>query len=224
MHRAALLPLAALVQLAPGAGVARAQEEAPLGTVELGPISEDAGGPSGLDVPDAADAARIALGFHLGFGGKFEVGNLEGDADPTVGAHLRLEIPVHDFFAIGPLFLFGAARPDGSEDDRDFYLDFDLLLRGRVPIGFGGGHADLGIGLPVGFTLALDGNGDADPAFGWNIGVLIGAQIFFGGSFGLLAEIGFLHHWARLDDAFLGEVGVVLNQGVLNLGLVFLLR
>jgi hypothetical protein len=173
----------------------------------------------GLAIPESARTVRLAGGFHLGFGGRIEDDDIEVDGEATLGTHLRLEIPLHNFFVLGPLVTFGAGRVPDSEANRDFYIDIDLLLRGRAAIQFGSGHhIDLGVALTVGAVIAIVKENFIDAretVFGWNIGVLAGAQLLFANSMGLLLEFGFVHHRLPSDDR-------TISQAVMNFGMVIL--
>jgi hypothetical protein len=168
-----------------------------------------------------------AIGFHLGFGGTVDAGNAETDLVSTLGFNIRADVPVVRYFVIGPILQFESWSPDAPGDpSRNFAIDIDLFLRGRVPIEL---ESPLGVefwgGIPIGLTLsilrdegydALDGLG-----FGWNVGFLVGGAVHFTRKFGLFAEVGWLQH--RMNHDYVetgGDVDFRYAQGVFNIGFV----
>src|SRR5262249_30571267 len=79
--------------------------------------------------------AHSMLALHLGLSGT-EVEN--GDSQPldtTLGFSLRRDVPIERYLLLGPLLQFGAWRRDASPTpNRNYYVDVDLFIRGRVPL------------------------------------------------------------------------------------------
>jgi hypothetical protein len=175
-----------------------------------------------------AERTHSLLAFHLGFGGNAEQNSVETGLDSTLGANLRVDIPVARYLLLGPLFQLGAWRPDvpGPTPSRSFYFDIDLFVRGRIPIEADPVAFQVWAGVPLGLSLSflgeetgqnLDGFG-----VGWNIGLLFGGAVHFSKKFGMFAEIGWMQHKMSHDvDAGSGDVDFRLSQGVFNIGFVF---
>ena len=89
--------------------------------------------PPPLEPKGFAERSDSAIGFHLGFGGSVRRAGIDADLDPTLGFNLRSDFPVLRYLVLGPLIQFGAWRPSAASD-RDYYLDVDLFVRGRLPI------------------------------------------------------------------------------------------
>jgi len=176
---------------------------------------------------------RIAVNLALGFAGELEtdtdLGDADTDLDPSIGFDLRGELPVLDFLVIGAWFQFLSVEPDANAWDREETFSFDAFVRVRwvfeviADTLFIEPYAM----LPVGFSLAvlpeLDG-GDGDDIYpGWNISVLLGAQLLHSSGVGGYLEIGWRHVEVYGDDVsgILGDVSHALNEMALNLGFVY---
>jgi hypothetical protein len=174
----------------------------------------------------ALDRSHDLIGLHLGLGGSEELNGSSEDMATTYGVNLRADYPVARYLLIGPLFQFGAWRPDVEHSTYDYYTDIDLYLRGRVPIDQGSLGLQVWAGIPVGLTLSFLGGDHAalfnDAGFGWNIGVLVGAAIHFTREFGLFTELGWMQHKMSHGSAVNGgeDGGFRLSQTNLNLGFV----
>lgn len=148
---------------------------------------------SGRDAP----GARLTLLFETGFGGEAhfdEPGRRDGfDLDPTVGLGVRLAFPVGRYLLIG-----GHADLLGVEvdilNDRDLVMNFDAYIAFRHLTRLANKPVEFFLGMPLGLSVLFldDGFDDNDAWPGLNIGVLGGAQMFFG-QFGVLAEAGVRH-------------------------------
>jgi hypothetical protein len=174
-----------------------------------------------------AERSYSAIGFHLGFGGSVERGGATRDMDATLGFNLRGDVPVYKYLLIGPLIEFGAWRPSvsGSSPSRNYYLDVDFFLRGRIPIDLDSIGLQVWAGIPIGLTLDFLGNdeGRALEGFGigWNFGVLVGGAIHFNSKFGMFTEIGWLQHKMSHDaSSGSGSADFRLSQGVWNIGFI----
>jgi hypothetical protein len=163
---------------------------------------------------------RAIAGLHLGGAGALrvedEAGPASADLRPTPGFHVRLDIPIGDYFAVAPMVMVGGWHAEGltGNFERSFYLDVDLFPRVRVPFAVGGGHMELYAGALAGYTaFLLDDPLVEDHAHGWNVGALAGAQLFFGDGFGVVTEMG----WLRHESEFSGDP-VTLNQFLFQAG------
>jgi hypothetical protein len=153
---------------------------------------------------------------------------VETGLDPTIGFNLRVDIPVADYLLLGPLFQFGAWRPDvsGPTPSRSYYFDIDLFVRGRIPIEADPVAFQLWAGIPIGLTLSFLGEETGRNlegfGLGWNIGILFGGAVHFTKKFGMFAEIGWLQHKMSHElDVGSGDVDFRLSQGNFNIGFVF---
>lgn len=175
-----------------------------------------------------AERSHFALAFHLGFAGGTEVNGAESDLGTTLGFNFRTDVPVVRYLLIGPLFQFGAWRPDlpGPAPTRNYYLDVDLFVRGRIPIEVDPINLQFWGGLPIGLTLHFLGEDQAQAlesfGIGWNVGVLFGGAVHFTKRFGMFAELGWLQHRASHDRKVgRGSSDFWLGQPNFNVGFVF---
>lgn len=180
--------------------------------------------PSEASAQDA-NALRLSGFFALGAGGTGKadsVIDVESDLDATVGFGVRLDVPVIDYLTVGAQFGFNFMKIDGV-DDRDPILDIpDLIVRGRYPIELGGGLLEPYVGFLIGGTIHILGEDDnKDTAYGWNVGVLFGAQYFFTDHFGALVEVGW-HRHAATHDAGGPDIGFSMNQAAMNFGVSYI--
>jgi hypothetical protein len=164
------------------------------------------------------------LGFHMGLsGGDYEQDSTTYPLDTTFGFNMRGDVPVERYFVVGPLIQFGAWRPDLSPPpNRDYYVDADLYLRGRLPFTTDTTNFQIWAGMPVGLTvdvLGQDLNGVSNVGIGWNIGFLVGGAVHFSPNFGLFSEVGWMQH--KVTHSAEPNVYLRLAQWVLNVGFVF---
>ncbi len=173
-----------------------------------------------------ANDLHLSAFFGLGFGGSWDVdaGGLgtDGDLDATVGFGLRFEVPLLDYLTVGGQLGFNFPKIDGA-DSREAWLDIpDLIVRGRYPVQLGPGVLEPYVGFLIGGTISILGEDDnKDTAYGWNVGVLFGAQYLFTERFGALFEIGWNRHAASHDQSTpLGDVEIdySANQALMNFG------
>jgi hypothetical protein len=169
------------------------------------------------------------LGFHYGFSGNAEFDPNSGAlaSSPlasTVGFNLRGDTPIERFLVLGPLFQFGAWRPDVSPaPSRSYYIDVDLYIRGRLPITSNSTNFQLWVGVPIGFTFDILGPDMANVSgvgLGWNFGVLGGGAVHFTPKLGLFGEVGWMQHKVT-HDGDPDPLYIRLAQWNLNLGFVF---
>ncbi|MET0592184.1 MAG: hypothetical protein ABW133_05765 [Polyangiaceae bacterium] len=175
-----------------------------------------------------ADRSFVMLGFHYGFPGTIETsrGALGGENPlaSTLGFNLRGDVPIEKYLVLGPLFQFGAWRPDvNPEPSRSYYVDLDLYIRARIPITTSSTNFQIWGGVPIGITFDMLGDnvapGASSAALGWNFGVMGGAAVHFTPKIGLYTEIGWTQHKFTHDAE--PSVAVRLSQWVLNVGFVF---
>ena len=165
------------------------------------------------------------LGFHLGFAGTVERDDVESDLVSTLGFNLRGDVPVERYLLLGAFFQFGAWRADiEPEPDRNYYIDIDFFLRGRIPIVTDSANFQIWGGVPIGLTLDIlgeDAPGISGLGLGWNVGALFGGAIHFSPKFGLFAELGWMQHRMSHDAETGSDLDFRLGQWNTNLGFVF---
>jgi hypothetical protein len=179
-----------------------------------------------------ANALHLSGFFGLGVGGAWNPGSTSdmadeilgdfNDLDATVGFGVRLDVPVLEYLAVGGQIAFNFPKRHGL-DDRQKWFDLpDLIVRGRYPVQLGRGVLEPYVGFLVGGTISITGENDArDTAYGWNVGVLLGAQYLFTERFGALFEIGWQRHAATHTVSFAGvdfDASYSANQAVMNFG------
>jgi hypothetical protein len=171
---------------------------------------------------------RLAAGLHVGLGGALKENDLTGvstDLAPTVGFHLRLDIPVADFLAIGPMAIFSAYITEAEDDlgaARSLLVDIAVFPRFRFAFGLGFGHLEVYAGPFGGLTTGVRDELEFDAGIGFNVGALGGAQLFFG-RFGVLVEGGFIHHDVSHNSDFGADLDFRTDQAVINLGIALML-
>ena len=175
------------------------------------------------DARDARDWGRIALDLGLGFVGE----QVEDGPDPnlamTLAASARLEKPVSRAFTLGGMVTAGFWRTEAMENadiQRNARLDVDLILKPRYAWRVGHGHMEIGLPIPVGFTLQGDNEdaGLSSRGIGYNVGASLSWQWFPGHRAGFLLEFGWKRHETHHDP---GEI--VTQELMLNMGVAFLL-
>jgi hypothetical protein len=184
---------------------------------------------------EQADMNATRFGFHfgLGVGGEAHtsypgVADPAGsDLDPSIALGLRLDAPKWKYLALGSLVQIDFPKGD-DVGDRAARFDFDLLVRPRVVLHTSAGPLELYGLVPIGFTVALprDAIPLFDTGFGWNLGVLAGAQFFFHPRVGILFELGWMRHDSRHDNdvPFVdGKAQIVTNQAIMNFGVSVIL-
>ncbi|MEM9066969.1 MAG: hypothetical protein AAGE52_00645 [Myxococcota bacterium] len=181
--------------------------------------------PEAIDSFDAAIMANhFGIGFHLGAGGRIQVAGLKDDLIATLGIHARLDIPIHRYVALAPMITAAAWQSDSANSagaKRNFYVDLNLMPRGRYPIDLPRGHLDVYAGIPVGGSIYLphpDNSGKVRG--GWNIGWVLGGRYHFASGFGVLVELGWLRHAQRTSSGG-RTINTVLRQTLINVGVLF---
>jgi hypothetical protein len=186
----------------------------------LGPIREP---PLPPPVKPFDERSFFMLGFHYGFAGDVELDPNSAALASTLGFNLRGDVPIERFLVLGPLFQFGAWRPDVSPaPSRSYYIDADLYIRARLPITTQSTNFQFWLGVPIGLTfdiLGTDAAGVSAAGLGWNVGIMGGGAVHFTPKLGLFAEIGWIQHKVTHDAE--PNFYVRLAQWNLNLGFVF---
>lgn len=177
-------------------------------------------GNQGPPITEPPSSNRLVGYFLASFGGEFKLkGNgFRGDvdADPGVGFGFRYEKLISDSFSISPMVEWTAFDTEGPSD-RSHFFDFDVFLKIRKEVETGEATIEFYGGIPVGLTIAVPDDAD-DAFFGFNMGALFGAALFFKGKYGIFLESGWRMH-AVWNDGTRG----LLNQGVIHFGGVFAL-
>lgn len=179
---------------------------------------------AGAQDRDSRDYARLGANVGLGFLGRQDFGGAESDLGMTLSLEARFENPVARYFSIGGLLgadFWGPGDIIGNTGNRNRRIDMDVIFKPRVAWRTGRGHLELGLPIPVGFTLDLDNAaaGRDDLYYGWNVGVLVSLQYIPKRSFGFLTEFGWKRHQTYRD----GQPDLVTGELMLNMGFVFLL-
>jgi len=174
-------------------------------------------------VKEFDERSHTLLGFHLGFPGSLDTDGRARDLDTTLGFNLRADQPVAKYVLLGPMVQLGSWRPDVSpEASHNYFIDLDFVLRFRAPITTSNLNYQLWVGMPVGLTVDIlgDGGPDAHVGLGWNIGVLFGGAVHLTPKFGLFAEGGWLQHRFSHSGGEVQDRDIALQQWVLNLGII----
>ncbi|MFK7987203.1 MAG: hypothetical protein AB8I08_14360 [Sandaracinaceae bacterium] len=186
-----------------------------------------------LAAPAAAqdpDDLRLGGHFALGVLGEADasIGGLSGSAelDPTLGFGARVDLPVHDYVAIGgqlELLFFDQGRAD-----REAVFDFNAYVRLRYAIELSRDSMWIEpyVQLPFGLALAAFQEGD-DVWPGFNTGALAGAWFIFDFPLSFYAEVGWRHHQVFSEQRVLGadvDLKVVTNQLAMNAGVSLILE
>ena len=190
--------------------------------------------PSSLAMAQSvADSSRVMLYLAVGGGGETELETdpasiLEGtvDNEATVGVGARFEAPLMDYLSLGAMVDLLSYEIDGA--DRRPSGHFDLWAKARYVVDMDGDLAlEAYLGVPVGFSVVAYESSDLLKRekrwLGWNIGALLGAQLFFTERFGAMLEAG----WRRFQvynetDGGDTEASFTSNQFAFNMGGVFL--
>jgi hypothetical protein len=163
----------------------------------------------------------------MGFGGGLKADGARQDLVSTLGVNVRTDFPVAKYLLLGPLFQFGAWRPDvPNPPDRNYYFDLDFYLRARIPLQADATAFQLWLGVPVGLTLDFLGQRYAPEldglAVGYNYGFLLGGAVHFSKQFGMFAELGWMTHRVGHDrQNSAGSVDIEISQTVANFGFMF---
>ncbi len=179
---------------------------------------------------DPTDDIRGAFYFLLGMGGEADTevdpdiipGN-EVDLDPTVGFGVRVERPMLPFLTLGALPEFGAIKAGGADPAADSALDLAPLAPGRSSTTLDRTMSlEIYGAIPFGYSyLRLEDNDILESPHGFNLGVLVGAQLFIG-RIGVMTEFGWRRH-QLYDEEGDFDIEMTWNQAALNFGAVMLL-
>lgn len=181
------------------------------------------------------DSPRAMLYLAVGGGGEADFssdpsspldGSLNNEA--TVGVGARVEFPIMDYVSLGGQVELLSYEIDGAGFDREISGHFDLWAKGRYVFEL---SSDLDLeayaGIPIGFSVVSIQNSPGlehqDNYLGWNMGLLMGGQLFFSERFGAMLEMGWRHINAHNQIAGGGaDLKTKVNQFALNLGAVVL--
>jgi hypothetical protein len=195
------------------------------------------------------DGPYFAIELMLGAGGTLSTGSVSA-AGVTVNASgsddLRLTFgggaeymhPLHRYFALGGRFGIASWQSRGEHNagaSRNLMLDLSLVPQGRLPIT---STIELYLGVPIGLTVdflnsvsaSVTGLASvkADPGFGLNLGLLLGARFALSKNVGLFTELGYgLHKFSHtlsvqaLGVSASGNMSLTLEQIALNFGVFF---
>ncbi|MCB9603255.1 MAG: outer membrane beta-barrel protein [Sandaracinus sp.] len=183
-------------------------------------------------LPSLASAQSLSAYFALGAGGELHVdtddgpfgidGDFEADLDPSLGAGVRLDVPVASIVSVGGLFEMGGYKVDDTDRDADLYFDFDLYAKigPRFDVS---GDLDLEVYglLPFGFSIFRPDDDDSDNMFGINLGFGGGAALYMG-RFAFFAEIG-MRHRRVYDEVNDIDVRLSTTQAQFNFGATIVL-
>ena len=160
--------------------------------------------------------------FRLGFAGKItlDAGAFDGkfDADTSLGADFRVDIPIAKRISLGPSISVYAARPRNSGIDRQPIVDIDPFLKIRKVTGRRKKVELYGV-FQGGFSMVFlrsDLTNQDRFGPGWNIGIAPGVRVLLGRSFGIVTELG----WMRTQGNF-DNYNLILNQGIWQIGFAF---
>lgn len=181
---------------------------------------------------------RLILKGMFGFTGDIDVGNgidFEGPGLRTsLGVAAEGEAPIASFFSFGGMvgaLWYDPQNVNGANIGRSTLVDINVVPKLRLPWDTGETHGQVYIGVPGGLTLSfLDTDlanfvgEDVRTGFGWNIGGVIGAQIFLNPAFGIVGEVGYHYHWFRhtFDETLTGNdrANFSFSQFMVNAGIV----
>lgn len=178
--------------------------------------------PSATAFAEASDS-HVDLLFRLAFGGiRFVMGAADErlDADPSLGGDVRFDIPLGEYFSLGPVVSVYTVRPENSGTNRQPVVDIDPFVKIRKLAGSRERVELYGL-FQGGFTMAFlresyrGSQGDRFGA-GWNVGVAPGVRVLMGRRFGIIAELGWMRTQWKTESYKL-----IFNQGVLRAGLSF---
>jgi len=182
------------------------------------------------DLGPPISSPRVAGKLALGLLGTVDVededpstANIEDDLLVSYGFEAELSFPVHTFVTIGVLgrmLWMNLEEWDDNNIDRSMTLDLDAVLRVRYPVTSGTIAIEPYLGIPVGlsFSFLNDDVAQAWPAWanvetssniGWNIGIIGGAIFWVARQVGILAEIGWSHHF--LSNEFSWRISTIAS-------------
>jgi hypothetical protein len=167
------------------------------------------------------------------------------DLELSYGLAVQYMVPVHTYFVIGGLFGITSWKTDSADSDasRNLALDLAVVPEGRIPVLR---NLELYLAVPVGLTFdwfnqieshttvgnVASASISADTAVGFMISILLGARFAVLDSFGLFAEVGYIHRQFSHEITGSGSVfgvggstkanaDISMGQFALNLGAYF---
>jgi hypothetical protein len=180
-------------------------------------------GEDGDPIPHLRFADRRQVLFRVGFGGTYQDAFFDNPkAQPSLGAILRWERPVHEYVTTGLGFSFYGTKPKFLSRQPAF--DASLFVKGRYPFEMGKKErrfeSEVYLLADIGLLIWLDTNAlDLNLIGpGFSVSVTPGYLFFINQRVGLLAELG----WSFSEAFFArGRSSILLHQGLARVGVVF---
>ena len=200
-----------------------------------------AAAPAHAQEAQSQDDSYFALELLLGVGGEAEVevdvagfsGTGEADLEASFGGALSWMSPLHRYFVLGAQLGVLSWTVENA-DDRNLLTDLLLVPQGRLPVS---DDLELTLSVPVGLVVDFWGGdavgaggvmADVAPAFGFEIGFLLGLRYAVSSSVGLLARLGYVMHSFTHEAELETPVGnatqdldISLGQPRIQLGVSF---
>jgi hypothetical protein len=135
----------------------------------------------------------------------------------SLAAEVDYLFSAHRFLALGALFGFHSWHSEAADqtgESTSYGFDVGLIVQPRLPLS---AQFELYLSVPVGLTLSLLNEyktwtefqhldqgvaEDVDPAYGYGVGVMLGARYALSGRFGVLLEFGYQRFAFTHDIAF----------------------
>ena len=158
--------------------------------------------------------------------GRTDGADINRDMRVGGGVGARLEIPIHKYVVLGPMFDYHLLNPADItvlgfdiEFENIHALTFGVWSKGRYVLDLAGNPFEVYIGIPMGVYMSDDGDGGTFPEVGVSIGLMFGAQLFISDRFGFLLETGFRRDGFRdrnedVDDVRYRTLQFVMNAGI----------
>ncbi len=188
--------------------------------------------------PGAAKNLRAGIGMQVGFAGDIDTETVqagqtakeEGELEAMFGFAPFIEYRVVKYFSVGAMIgvnFWESEAMDANDIDRNIWVDFDVVLKGHVPIPRY--KLDAYLALPVGFTLSVPSedtedlyNGKFEEGLGANVSVLAGLSYRIWKKLDVYLELGYQFHYAKHDWTVVGgqqnKVEIEAHQMALNFG------
>ncbi|MCA9577576.1 MAG: hypothetical protein R3B40_05480 [Polyangiales bacterium] len=209
-HSAPLLGLLTTVVLLLGTSQAHAQSPVQL-----------VGDGRGVTTSGPTEAIRLNAYGVLRGGGSWRVrgdgGSASDDAGVGGGLGLRVEIPLHEYFVLGPMVDFHVLTLDPlliGDRFRINTLTFGVWSKGRYLFDLSGHPFEVYVSVPMGLSLYFADQPGWDTQVGVSVGLLLGAQLFINERFGFLLENGFRRDGFREDGLKYRTLQFVMNAGI----------
>ena len=159
---------------------------------------------------------------------------------PSAGAALGADIPLAHAFSLGveiSYWCWSASRPGAMDVAASSLIEMSAVPRFRNPFSLPTGeHFALALALPIGPSLSFLRNGDGSNALatlgardglgtGVHAGAMFEVQAFVLPRFGIIFDLGYIHHFLWQPAALAGarDVQIDFGQAVARLGVVLAL-